>query len=133
MPYHGPLASPGIRHNLALPEVVWSGLLMAYFLIELKKPKFVGWTTLMYGLTYMPTRILLDFIRVSERTYLGLTPAQYVAIAAFILCLFVYRWRRRTTHLLIPNGEPHRLPDGRIIGPQPVPAEAGAVVEPPGP
>lgn len=126
MPYHGPLASPGVRHNLALPEVVWSGLLTVFFLIEQKKPKPAGWTTLVCGFTYMPTRIILDFIRVSERTYFGLTPAQYVAIAAFFACVFLYRWRRRVGHMLIPNGEPHRLPDGRLIGPEPEPDDGPA-------
>lgn len=132
MPYHGPLAEPGIRHNMALPEVVWSGLLMAYFLVEFKKPKFTGWTTAMYGLTYMPTRILLDFIRVSERTYLGLTPAQYVAIAGFIACIFFYRWRKRVGHLLIPDGQPHRMPDGQPVGPPTTPDAPPAAPGAPG-
>jgi prolipoprotein diacylglyceryltransferase len=44
---------------------------------------------------YMPVRFLLDFLRVSDGRYLGLTPAQWVAVATLAaLPIFAMHTRR---------------------------------------
>ena len=51
-----------------------------------RKPRRTGTFLLVFIALYMPVRFLLDFLRVSDVRYVGLTPAQWVAAVA-LLCL----------------------------------------------
>ncbi len=51
---------------------------------------------------YMPMRFLLDFLRVNDARYAGLTPAQWVALAA-LLALAVIFWRTRHRARMQPD------------------------------
>ena len=44
---------------------------------------------------YMPVRFLLDFLRVSDARYGGLTPAQWLALASFVAVPWIYSRAQR--------------------------------------
>lgn len=52
---------------------------------------------------YMPVRFLLDFLRVSDVHYAGLTPAQWAALGALAALPILWRRTRATTSL--PSGK----------------------------
>jgi phosphatidylglycerol:prolipoprotein diacylglycerol transferase len=52
-------------------------------------------TLISFILLYMPVRFLLDFLRVSDVRYVGLTPAQWAALAAMGALPFLWRVGRR--------------------------------------
>ena len=53
----------------------------------------------LFILLYMPVRFALDFLRVGDARYAGLTPAQWTALALFGALPVVWlRWRRLTPH-----------------------------------
>ena len=94
MPYTGVEVSHGVRHNLGFYEAIYSLGLVGFFAATFRRPHFVGWVTLVFGLAYMPMRFALDFLRAADRTIAGLTPGQYVCVAAFAACVWLYRKRR---------------------------------------
>lgn len=50
-----------------------------------------------FALLYAPVRFALDFLRVSDARYLGLTPAQYSALAILVFAMLTLRrWSGRT-------------------------------------
>jgi len=86
------------RHDLGLDEALWSLLLTLVFLVLKKRGKqplglYVGLLTTAYA----PIRFVLDFLRATDvhgadPRYFGLTPAQYGAIATFVVGLGLLRW-----------------------------------------
>jgi phosphatidylglycerol---prolipoprotein diacylglyceryl transferase len=86
-----------VRHDLGLYEFLWLvvvaiAVFATWFLYRRRRPGFiVGLTALLYA----PVRFGLDFLRAGEDLrggdprYLGLTPAQYVAIALTALGLYL--------------------------------------------
>lgn len=59
-------------------------------------------------LLYMPVRFLLDFLRVSDARYAGLTPAQWAALTAIaMLPVIMARVRRRGRILPAERGTPN--------------------------
>lgn len=46
-----------------------------------------------FALLYAPVRFLLDFLRVGDARYFGLTPAQYAALGILVLATFTLRHR----------------------------------------
>ncbi|MGZ8463727.1 MAG: hypothetical protein ACXWWT_12930, partial [Candidatus Deferrimicrobiaceae bacterium] len=41
-----------------------------------------------FPLFYVPARFFLDFLRISDARYFGLTPAQYAGIAVFLAAIY---------------------------------------------
>ncbi len=80
-----------VRHNLGLYEAMYTALLVLFFRWLWQGPRrgpgfFVG----MLALAYAPVRFLLDFLRIEDARYFGLTPGQYgsvVLVAAGLLLL----------------------------------------------
>lgn len=120
MQYSGVEVSHGVRHNLGFYEAVFTAGLVVFYAVHWKRTHFVGWHTIMFGFGYMPVRFSLDFLRAADRTYAGLTAGQYACIAAFVTCLWLSRRLRGSTHLLIPDGKPHVLPNGQHVPGLPV-------------
>jgi phosphatidylglycerol:prolipoprotein diacylglycerol transferase len=74
----GPLG--GVRHDLGLYEVLWALGMTILFQWLSRRPRPLGLYAALATVLYSPVRFLLDFLRVGDRRYLGLTPAQYVMV-----------------------------------------------------
>lgn len=62
-----------------------NGFLMAMaFAILARKKRPVGTYLVVFGIWYGAVRFYLDFYRIIDATYLGLTPAQYVSAVMFV-------------------------------------------------
>ena len=80
-------------HDLGLYEMVYLAAVVLPALVWLdRKARPVGFFLCAFVVLYMPIRFGLDFLRVSDATYGGLTPAQWVALLA--LAAVPVLWRR---------------------------------------
>jgi phosphatidylglycerol:prolipoprotein diacylglycerol transferase len=81
------------RHDLGLYEFLFLIPLTAGLYPLRRMEPFEHFHVVLVLLLYTPVRFCLDFLRVAERLYLGLTPGQFFAIAFFVvaLCLAFYR------------------------------------------
>jgi len=75
-------------------------------LIRDQRP-FPGFATATMLALYAPARFGLDFLRVSDRTYLGLTPGHYIAAAGLSLAVIMlvrgFRGRRARERPPVPG------------------------------
>jgi prolipoprotein diacylglyceryltransferase len=66
------------------------------FLALDRKPRPTGFFLVAFLLLYVPARFFLDFLRISDARYFGLTPGQYAGIAVFLVAVFfmvrIFRW-----------------------------------------
>ncbi len=74
----------GPRYDLGMLLGVFDFLLFGVFLLLLRRPRQEGFYFALLMLVYGPIRFLLDFLRVIDVRYVGLTPGQYGSIA---LCI----------------------------------------------
>jgi len=75
-------------HDLGWYEFLFSLFVMVpVFLLLDRKERKPGFYLLAFLLIYAPARFLLDFLRLADATYFGLTPGQYAAAAVFLLSL----------------------------------------------
>ncbi len=74
----------GARHDLGLYEMLIAILIVILFerLRRLEFPS--GSLVLILALVYTPVRFLLDFLRIEDARYTGLTPAQFASIIFFV-------------------------------------------------
>ena len=86
----------GPRHDLGLYEVPFTIAMVILFHFIRKRPRPDGNIALLIGVIYAPYRFLLDFLRVQDATYIGLTPAQFGCIAAFIGGMVGIWWPRKS-------------------------------------
>ncbi|MGB7630613.1 MAG: prolipoprotein diacylglyceryl transferase family protein, partial [Candidatus Deferrimicrobium sp.] len=99
LPPGAELAKMGF-HDLGWYEFLYMACLMApaFFLLD-RKPRPPGFFLVAFPLLYVPARFLLDFLRISDARYLGLTPGQYAGIAVFLAALFfvvrIRRWKEK--------------------------------------
>lgn len=112
MPYRGGEATAGIRHNLGFYEVFLAAGIFALFWTHRHKAHFAGYYLLTFAMIFMPVRFALDFLRVADRTYWGLTAGQFLAIAIFAYSAWKFRQLAETsTHILTPDHQPHQDPN----------------------
>lgn len=84
LPAAGELARLGF-HDLGWYEFLYlAAVLVPVLLILDRKPRRPGTFLITFVALYMPVRFLLDFLRVSDARYAGLTPAQWAAILALL-------------------------------------------------
>ena len=84
-------------HDLGWYEFLYLSLVVVpvVFLLA-RRPRPAGTFLVTFTLLYMPVRFALDFVRVSDVRYAGLTPAQWAAAAMFLgVPLAWMRWRPR--------------------------------------
>lgn len=84
---------PG-RHDLGLDEMLLTAIiLLLLYLTNARGQRFPGFTIALTFTVFAPVRFWMDFLRVNDIHYAGLTPAQYVTILMFFcgLALFVRR------------------------------------------
>ncbi len=93
----------GARHDLGLDEALFVLLLFIALKILDRKPRFHGFFTGVTIVAYAPVRFFLDSLRAtdletlgrrSDVRFLGLTPAQYGAIALLALGAGILAYRR---------------------------------------
>ncbi len=80
----------GPRYDLGLLLGVLDALIFGLFLIMMRKPRPDGFYFALFMTVYGPTRFLLDFLRVVDSRYLGLTPAQFGSLALTAAGLYLF-------------------------------------------
>lgn len=86
----------GARHDLGFYEMLLAAAITAVLYLLPKRPRFVGFYTALVMALYAPARFLLDFLRVGEARYLGLTPAQYFSVVMLLWAAALWlRGRKR--------------------------------------
>jgi phosphatidylglycerol:prolipoprotein diacylglycerol transferase len=76
-------------HDLGWYEFLFTGLVIVpVFLVLNRKPRQPGFFPVAFLLLYVPGRFLLDFLRLGDARYAGLTPAQYAGGVIFLAALY---------------------------------------------
>lgn len=76
-------------HDLGWYEFLYMACLMIPVFLALgRKPRPPGFFLIAFTLLYVPPRFLLDFLRIGDARYFGLTPGQHAGIAVFLAALF---------------------------------------------
>ena len=76
-------------HDLGWYEFLYmSWMMVPAFLALDRKPRPPGTFLIAFLLLYVPARFFLDFLRIGDARYLGLTPGQYAGIAVFLAAIF---------------------------------------------
>ncbi len=70
-----------VRHNLGLEEALAMVPLALLFALLGQRRRAPGFFVALLALAYGPVRFVLDFMRLDDVRYLGLTPGQYGAVA----------------------------------------------------
>ncbi|MCL4866309.1 MAG: prolipoprotein diacylglyceryl transferase [Gemmatimonadales bacterium] len=96
-------------HDLGWYEFLYLGLVVVPITLWLgRRSRPAGTFVVSFVLLYMPVRFALDFLRVSDVRYAGLTPAQWVALIAVLLLAASVVWRRtRVARAGTPNESFH--------------------------
>lgn len=96
-----------ILHNLGWYEAMWAMGMSLFFWTQRNKTHFKGWFLATFVVAYMPIRFALDFLRVNDATYAGLTPAQWFAIVLMGLGAWLLYKGSLKKDLLVPDGQPN--------------------------
>ena len=77
-------------HDLGWYEFLFTGLVIVpAFLVLNRKSRPPGFYLIAFLLLYVPARFLLDFLRLADARYAGLTPGQYAGTAVFLAAAWV--------------------------------------------
>jgi phosphatidylglycerol---prolipoprotein diacylglyceryl transferase len=77
-------------HDLGWYEFLYMACLMVpAFLVLDRKPRPPAFFLVAFPLLYVPVRFFLDFLRIGDARYFGLTPGQYAGIAVFLAATFL--------------------------------------------
>jgi phosphatidylglycerol:prolipoprotein diacylglycerol transferase len=79
-----------IRHNLGLEEAIFTMVLCPVFLLS-RRPRPGGFHVGLLALLYAPFRFALDFLRLVDVRYAGLTPGQWGALALLVVGAMILR------------------------------------------
>ena len=85
-----------LRHDLGLYELVYTLGLLTFLTIAMRRRRrFDGFVVAVTATTYALVRFGLDFLRVGDATYAGLTLAQWGCLPLFVLGVHTFRhgWR----------------------------------------
>lgn len=92
---YGPHFPGGVRHDLGLYEAIFTLGLMIAFRLLARRAHPAGFYLALVGVSYAPVRFGLDFLRVADERYFGLTPAQYGSIGLFVVGVAMMAWLQR--------------------------------------
>ncbi len=83
-------------HDLGWYELLYTLLVMvpAFLLLD-RKPRRPGFYAIAFLFLYVPARFALDFLRLADARYFGLTPAQYAGLAGLAAAGVAVLLRRR--------------------------------------
>ena len=94
------LPPPDVLGTMGLHDLGWYEFLylavvvVPLVLLASRQRRMPGFFIGLFVLLYAPVRFTLDFLRVGDARYAGLTPAQYAALAMLVLALSTLsRWR----------------------------------------
>ena len=77
-------------HDLGWYEFLYTAFLMVpAFLVLDRKPRPPAFFLIAFPLLYVPARFVLDFLRISDTRYFGLTPGQHAGIAVFLAAVYL--------------------------------------------
>jgi len=77
-------------HDLGWYEFLYMACLMVpAFLVLDRKPRPPAFFLVAFPLLYVPVRFFLDFLRIGDARYFGLTPGQYAGITVFLAATFL--------------------------------------------
>jgi phosphatidylglycerol---prolipoprotein diacylglyceryl transferase len=93
-----------VRHNLGLEEALYTVAIAGLFAVLGRKPRFTGFFVACLLIVYAPFRFTVDFLRIVDVRYAGLTPGQYGCLALLALGLAIWRARRRIEDQAGPSG-----------------------------
>ena len=85
------LPPPAVLARLGFHDLGWyeflylSIVIIPLFLALGRRPRPAGFFSVTFVVLYLPMRFALDFLRINDARYGGLTPAQWVAVAALVL------------------------------------------------
>ncbi len=83
----------GVRHDLGFYELLLTIAMTAliFGLAAQNKKRPTGFYLALSLMIYCAARFFMDYLRIADATYAGLTPAQYACIGVFIYSVFLYR------------------------------------------
>jgi phosphatidylglycerol:prolipoprotein diacylglycerol transferase len=85
-----------VRHNLGLYEAIYMLPLVFLFVVLGRRPRSAGFFVALLVSLYAPLRFALDYLRLVDVRYLGLTPGQYGALALTIAAAALWWTLRRS-------------------------------------
>ena len=79
-------------HDLGWYEFLYlASVVVPLTLLSARKPRRPGFYLAAFAILYAPVRFALDYLRVSDARYAGLTPAQYACIAILAAAILTAR------------------------------------------
>jgi phosphatidylglycerol---prolipoprotein diacylglyceryl transferase len=95
LPPDATLATMGF-HDLGVYEMLYLLVFVLPVMVLLdRRPRHPGFFLFAFLLMYLPVRFGLDFLRLVDERYIGLTPAQWVAGAGFLALPLLWTHTRR--------------------------------------
>jgi phosphatidylglycerol:prolipoprotein diacylglycerol transferase len=84
-------------HDLGLYEAIWSLAMIPIFVYLDKKPRFPGFYTATWLLSYGLIRVVMDFFRTADKRYFGATPAQIgcLVMLAGGAAIIYFNWKKK--------------------------------------
>ena len=101
-----------IRHNLGLEEALYTIAVAALFWMLGRRPRPTGFYLGLLPLVYAPFRFAMDFLRLQDVRYFGLTPGQWGALALLALGAHLLRTAYRHTAPARPGSPAPPAPAG---------------------
>ncbi len=92
-------------HDLGLYEAFWSLAMIPLVMLLDRKPRFPGFFTAIWLLSYGPIRVVLDAFRTADTRYFGVTPAQMGSIVMVLGGLTIFWLNRNKKPLVLANEE----------------------------
>src|SRR3990167_10262315 len=108
-----------VRHENGLYLSLKGLVLFVIMLLAHRKPRWKGFTTVLFLILYGTVRFFLDFLRavdlpgVSDVRYFGLTPAQYLSIVMVLFGGYLY-WRLRLRKSVVATHSAQRSEERRV-------------------
>lgn len=91
LPLHDDLVHYGL-HNLGFYEFLYTTfVIVPAFVLLARRPRAPGFFVVAFFLVYAPIRFVMDFARMNDARYFGLTPGQYAAVLVFAGALLLVR------------------------------------------
>jgi phosphatidylglycerol:prolipoprotein diacylglycerol transferase len=83
-----------VRHNLGLEEAIYTAAIAGVFFVLGRQRRFDGLFLGLVLLLYAPFRFSMDFLRIVDVRYFGLTPGQYGCVALLFVAAAILVTRR---------------------------------------
>jgi phosphatidylglycerol:prolipoprotein diacylglycerol transferase len=79
------------RHDLGFYELLYTIVLFAVVQMTTRRRRYDGYVIALAATSYAPVRFALDFLRVRDATYAGLTPAQWACLPLLVVGVYFLR------------------------------------------